>query len=367
MFTLLFISALVYCVRLTFFIVGQARRTDVSSLGIELPMVSVIVPARNEERNLERCLQALEESTYPRNRYEIIVVNDRSEDATESVLNSLVARYTNIKPLHRRDTEDHPNLKGKPGAIQHGIDHANGSLYLLTDADCKVHPQWIESLVAPFHDPLVSLVCGFTIIRLQRSFDILQDIEWLYTQTMARAGIQNGVPLGCFGNNMAIRASTYHELGGYESIPFSITEDLAILQAISSAGKTVHYLCVEQATVETLPCETLGEYFSQKHRWVRGGMALGTKALAFVVSGALYWIGLVASLLTHEWNWAAGFLTLRIAGDGLLITTSAARLRRWRVLPAVAPAIVILLLLELLLPFMTLSKRIVWKNQIFRQ
>jgi len=367
MLTLLILSALVYSVRLAFFLIGLLRNVPAATQLVSLPMVSVIVPARNEEHNLVRCLAALHASTYPHDLLEIIVVNDRSEDSTESVLNTLALKYPNVRPLHRSDNLDHPNLKGKPGALQHGIDHAKGTIYLLTDADCLVHPQWIETLVAPFSQPTVSLVCGFTVIRLRGLFDVIQDIEWLYTQSMARAGIQNGIPLGCFGNNMAIRASTYAELGGYETIPFSITEDLALLQAMHKAKKGIRYICEKEATVETLPCETVGEYLRQKHRWVRGGMALGIKAITFVATGAMYWAGLVVSIVTHDWLWTAGFLMMRIVGDGLLISSSIARLSRWRVLPAVAPAILSLLLLELLLPFMSLNKRIVWKNQIFRQ
>ncbi len=367
MFTLLLLSVIVYTTRLTFFLVGQLR-TSVDAVGqLSYPMVSVIVPARNEETNLERCIAALSASEYPADCFEIIVVNDRSEDLTESVLDELAVRYPMVKPLHRRDTLDHPNLKGKPGALQHGIDCANGDVLMLTDADCLVHPKWILHMAQPFGDPTVSLVCGFTVIRLQRLFDKLQDIEWLYTQTMARAGIQNGIPLGCFGNNMAIRATTFQELGGYETIPFSITEDLALLQATHKAGKEIRYLCSKEVTVETLPCETLGEYLRQKHRWVRGGMALGAKAVTFVTTGAIYWIGLICSIAMHQWYWVGGFVLLRVVGDGLLVTTSIVRMKRWHVLPAVTPAILALLLLELLLPFMTLRKRIVWKNQVFRQ
>ncbi|MCX6139850.1 MAG: glycosyltransferase [Candidatus Kapabacteria bacterium] len=367
MLTLLCIAVLVYTLRLAFFLVGQGRNIPSTESRDSVPFVSVIVPARNEEDNLVRCVEALCASNYPQGRLEIIVVNDRSEDGTEAELDALSQRFSLLTPLHRRDTLDHPNLKGKPGALQHGIDHAKGEVLVLTDADCLVHPDWIRSMSNPFQDPSVAMVCGFTVIRIRRLFDVLQDIEWIYTQTMARAGIQNGIPLGCFGNNMAIRTSSFNALGGYESIPFSITEDLALLQAMTTAGMGIRYLCSPEVAVETLPCITLGEYLAQKHRWVRGGMALGFKAATFVATSAVYWIGLIASIATHQWYWVAGFLSLRVAGDGLLLTTSITRLQRWRVLPAVAPSILALLLLELLLPFMTLRKRIVWKNQIFRQ
>nr|MBP6510203.1 glycosyltransferase [Candidatus Kapabacteria bacterium] len=165
MFTLLVISTTIYAARLAFFLIGQARPTPQRVVSTEVPFVSVIVPARNEEANLERCLTALSASDYPADRFEIIVVNDRSDDATEQVLEDLAAKLPKVRPLHRRDTLDHPNLKGKPGALQHGIDHATGSVYVLTDADCLVHREWLRTMVAPFADETVSLVCGFTVIR----------------------------------------------------------------------------------------------------------------------------------------------------------------------------------------------------------
>lgn len=360
-------AAVIYSVRLAFFLVGQVRRPATPSASTTTPMVSVVVPARNEEANLARCLHALAASDYPSDRFEIIVVNDRSEDATERVLEDLARDLSMVRPLHRRDTLDHPNLKGKPGALQHGFDHATGEILVLTDADCAVHPQWLQTMVSPFADASVAMVNGFTLIEVHTAFHALQDVEWLYTQTMARAGIQNGVPLGCFGNNMAIRRSVYEAVGGYEAITFSITEDLALLQALTDRGHGVRYLCEPSATVITLPCPTVGDYLRQKHRWVRGGMALGMKAVAFVASGATYWIGLVASIATGSWAWVLAFVLLRVVGDGLLIATSIQRLGHHRRSLAVAPSVLVLLVLELLLPFMTLRKRVVWKNQIFRQ
>ncbi len=367
MITFVTAALAVYTLRLVFFLFGQLRHSVAVFSKDSTPTVSVIVPARNEEHTIERCLRALLASDYPADKLEIIVVNDRSTDGTEEVLNRLSATDGRVRALHRRNTLDHPNLKGKPGALQHGIDVATGDVLLLTDADCSVDKQWVRTLAQRFDDEAVGMVCGFTVIRTETLFDAVQDVEWLYTQTMARAGIRNGIPLGCFGNNMALRRRAYEAVGGYSAIPFSITEDLAILQVFTEAGWKVQYICDPSAVVETLPCDSLGEYLRQKHRWVRGGMALGSKAAVFVLTGAFYWVGICASILSGWWAVAALFLLLRILGDGLMIGTTIRRLGRWNRLAAVAPSIVLLLGLELLLPVMALRKTIVWKNQVFRQ
>lgn len=356
----------IYALRLVYFFVGQARSGGVQSPIVSTPTVSVLIPARNEEATISRCIASVQTALGGLPTAEIIIVNDRSTDTTGSVIDSLAAADTRIRPLHRTAVSAERNLQGKPGALQCGIDHASGEIILLTDADCTVDATWVDAMCAPFADPSIGMVCGFTTIRRDGAFATIQDVEWLYTHTMARAGLNNRTPLGCFGNNMALRRSAMVEIGGYRSIPFSLTEDLALLQAMSAAGYGIRYLCNQHATVETLPCTTFGEYVKQKHRWVRGGIALGWKAVAFVVSSASVWLGIVLAIATSAWIWVAILAALRIVGDGVLIAISALTLRKRDILPAIGPSLLVLLGLELILPFLTLRRDVVWKGQTFR-
>jgi hypothetical protein len=99
---------------------------------------------------------------------------------------------------------------------------------------------------------------------------------------------------------------------------------------------------------------------------VQGGLGLGWRGYLFAGTSALYWFGLVTSIASSSPLWLTLFLALRIIGDGSLILASAARLRRFYLLWAIAPSLLLLLLLELILPILAVQKRVVWKGQTFR-
>ncbi|MBU3679038.1 MAG: glycosyltransferase [Candidatus Kapabacteria bacterium] len=363
---LLFSAALVYLVRLAYFWRGQWRSGRALPLYNEsVPRVTVVVPARNEERLIASCIESLVASDYPSSHLEIIVVNDRSTDATAKIIDELARLHTCVRALHRQEADARENLRGKPGALQFGIDHASGEIILITDADCSVHPLWVRTMVAPFTDPSVEMTAGLTVVRPSSTFARIQDIEWVYTSSMAQAANSNGHPLGCFGNNIAIRSSAFAELGGYRGIPFSVTEDLALMQAIHGRHGSIVFLCEPTGQVVTEPCSTVSDYLRQKQRWVQGGLGLGWRGFTFIGSSVVYWVGLVSSIVMGSLPWTALFLALRLVGDGVLITTTAIRMRRWYLLWMGAPVLILLLLLELMLPLLAMQRRVVWKGQTF--
>lgn len=324
------------------------------------------MPARNEEFNIERCLRSLAASDYPSELLQIIVVNDRSTDDTLGVLHRIATEMPALLVLSKSEGDSVGNLKGKPGALQFGFDRATGDVLLMTDADCEVHPKWIRALAAPHVDERVGLSLGFTTIKARTFLENVQDVEWVCSQAMARGGVGNGVTLGCFGNNMGVRRSAYEGLGGYAKIEFSITEDLALLEAVYNAGWSVKYLCEPEATVETLPCATMLEYVRQRHRWARGGLQLGRKAAFFVFTGILLWSALGLSMITGHWSAFFALFTLRIAGDFGMLALAAERIRRRSLYRFAVPAFCLILITEISLPFIVLKKRIVWKDQVFR-
>lgn len=361
----LLVCAGIYALRLLYFVTGFARggRSKPSS---DAPLrVSVIVPARNEAANLERCITALAALDYPADMLEIIVVNDRSTDATGPLLDEMAARYHMITVLHRTDADVHANLRGKPGALQAGADRATGDVLLMTDADCAVEPTWVRTMVAPFAQDGADMVCSTTSVEPTGAFARLQDVEWAYSHAMARGSLHNGIPLGCYGNNIAIRRTTFEAIGGYRTIGFSVTEDLALLQTVCRRNGTVVYLCQHDASVTTLPCDTAGEYLRQRQRWARGGTALGAKATAFVVTSLALWIGMVLAAVTGTWMWFIGLAGMRIVGDAALVVWSLARLHRPSTMPWVLPSIIVLMVTELVVPFLLLQRNVVWKGQRF--
>lgn len=363
-------AILVFGLRTILFCIGSARERKKAlpaTTSDFMPFVSVIVPARNEEENIRTCIESIAASSYPADKFEIIAVNDRSDDNTGEILLSLAKKIQNLK-IHTV-TEDNliPNLQGKPGAIQSGINLSVGEIILMTDADCTVPQKWIETHVRGYLDKNVGLIASFTNIKGTRIFDKLQASEWVYMHTMGSAGIGLNQPLGCYGNNLSVRKSDYKKLGGYQHIKFSVTEDLALLLAVINSGRKVRYVPNYDSAVETIACRTFGEYLHQKHRWAIGGLNLGLKGALFVITSLALWAGIIISLVQSDFLWTSLIVLSRIIGDYCLMLPSFIVLKKHELHRWVLPAVIFFILMEAVVPFLILKPSIKWKGQIFKK
>ncbi|RPI67060.1 MAG: glycosyltransferase, partial [Ignavibacteriae bacterium] len=109
---LLAVFAATYVARIAFFFRGFYRERGRWQSNTAVPTVTVLVPARNEAENIERCVHSLMMVDYPADKLEVIIVDDRSSDATPEILDNLAARHTILKVLHRNPQEVDPNLRG---------------------------------------------------------------------------------------------------------------------------------------------------------------------------------------------------------------------------------------------------------------
>jgi cellulose synthase/poly-beta-1,6-N-acetylglucosamine synthase-like glycosyltransferase len=347
--------------------VGRQLPTPLSGSEALLPTVSVVVPARNEEGTIERCVRSLMATMYPANRFEVIVVNDRSTDGTGEVLQRLQGEFAALRVHNTIETHDNTNLQGKTRALHQGIEHSDGDVVMMTDADCVVQPTWVRHVAELFVHPDVALVPSFTVIQAHTVFARMQGLEWVFNHTMASAGIGLGQPLGCFGNNLSVRRSVYDAFGGYARIPFSVTEDLAMLQAVARLpNQQIRYVCDEQTRVETLPCPTLSAFVKQHRRWVLGGRALGWRATVFVALASAVWAGLLVASLAQAWWLVATILLVRMLCDVMVVLPSLYRLNMVGLVWWFPFALPFFLLVELITPFFLLKPSVEWKGQILR-
>jgi 1,2-diacylglycerol 3-beta-glucosyltransferase len=363
---ILVMAVVFYGSRTILFMVGAMRERAyaVPEHTDDHPMISVIVPARNEESVIERCIRSIMSVHYPREAFELIIVNDQSDDATVSIVEALQQEFPTIRLLH---TEHLPmpslSLRGKPRALHIGIMQAQGELLMMTDADCTVEPEWLTTAAKVFADPHIGMMPSFTVINQPDIFARLQGLMWVFNHTMASAGIGLRQPLGCFGNNITLRAQVYQEIGGYPAIPFSVTEDLALLQTVAQTSWEIRYVCDHRLKVTTNPCMTLGEFLKQQHRWATGGKALGWRATIFVLSSTALWLGIAMSLFCGEWVLAVGLVAFRWLCDTMVYYPSLIELRmtylqRWSYI-----ATPLFLLLELISPLFLLRSGVTWKGR----
>ncbi len=235
----------------------------------ELPDVTVIIAARDEEGSILSCLESLDKMDYPAGKLEIIIVDDGSKDSTEKITGSFISGKEKFKMITSPAASG--NLKGKTNALAAAVMAAKGSIIITTDADCTVPKSWVKTIVSYYKED-IGAVCGFTKQYAGDWFSGMQSIDLTYLLTIASGTININKPVSCIGNNMSFRKSAYLQAGGYENLPFSVTEDFLLLNAIHklTAYKIIFPIDAE-SLVETKPCKNLRELYRQKKRWAVGG------------------------------------------------------------------------------------------------
>ncbi len=222
MFEIIFLIALSgYFIQSVIFIIGIKKKFP-KIKEEDFPKASVIVAARNEEENIVRCLESLDKLIYPENKLEIIIVDDNSTDKTGELIDNFISGKTRFKKIVTK--KEIGRLKGKTNALANAIEISTGDIIITTDADCSVHPKWAYT-TASFYKEDVAIVNGFTSQISNNNFSGMQSIDFIYLLIIAAGTVNLGKPISCIGNNMSYRKNAYLEVGGYENLPFSVTED----------------------------------------------------------------------------------------------------------------------------------------------
>ncbi len=252
---------------------------------------TVIVAARNEEKNILRCMKSLDKLIYSEGKLEIIIVDDRSDDNTGSIIDNFIKDKPNFKKIISK--KEKGKLKGKTNALASGIEAAKGEIILTTDADCVVPPTWALKTASYYKDN-VAMVNGFTTQIADSNFSGMQSIDFIYLLMIASSTINLNKPISCIGNNMSYLKKAYLDVGGYEALPFSVTEDFNLLMAISKLGKyKIIYPLDKETLVTSLPCETLKELYRQKKRWAVGGLGVPLSGFMILINGYLTYLGML--------------------------------------------------------------------------
>jgi cellulose synthase/poly-beta-1,6-N-acetylglucosamine synthase-like glycosyltransferase len=194
----------------------------------ELPKVSVILPARNEEKYISKCLDSLIEQDYP--NFEIIVINDSSDDRTWDIIQKYAISYQAIKPLNAGPKPD--SWAGKNWACYQGYLKANGNLFLFTDAD-TVHCSSMMSLATAHL--LNQKLDAITVIPKLICKDFWTKITlpmlstFLHTRFSALRVNSPKIKTGYFfGSFYIISRTTYESIGTHQSIRHELVEDGAL-------------------------------------------------------------------------------------------------------------------------------------------
>jgi cellulose synthase/poly-beta-1,6-N-acetylglucosamine synthase-like glycosyltransferase len=270
MFEIIFLVGLsLYFIELIVFTIGGGKKYK-KVADDKLLSVSIVVAARNEEKNILDCLESLNNIIYPENKLEIIIVDDNSTDSTGQIIDAFIQDKPKFKKIVPKSSIG--SLKGKTNALANAIKISTGELVFTTDADCSVPPKWVKTLASYYQDD-VGFAGGYTTIKEHNPFTGMQALDSVYLLTVAAGSINLNKPLSCIGNNMSYRKSAYNEVGGYENLPFSVTEDFNLLMALHKLKKhKVIYPLDEDALVTSKACPDWKSLYWQRKRWGVGGI-----------------------------------------------------------------------------------------------
>ncbi len=312
--------------------IGAARKQS-SRMDYE-PVVSVIVPARNEEENIGNCLQSLCRIDYPTRKLQIIVVDDNSEDKTASVVREYCTSEKNVSLL-TLSSDDHSG-PGKISALACGYKYAEGEIIFQTDADCEVSEGWIKNMLTVFGGN-VGIVGGMILPQpppeKKTCFIDVQTLDLMYLLGVGAGANALGIPLSCFGNNLAIRRKAYDAVGGYESVPFTFTEDFAIFQAIARAGWNTGFALTEFSLVYSRPPRVFSEFINQRLRWAVGGIKLAGKGGVLLIAAFVFHLAIpIAVIIEANAMVVVSSVAAAAVADLMLLTNLAKRVGKMPVL-----------------------------------
>ncbi|RAI90135.1 glycosyltransferase [Algoriphagus yeomjeoni] len=263
------IQFVVLLIRMRFFWKNHAKDTD-----FDLPLVSVLVAARNEEVDLPDLLCSLEKLDYPSDRIQFLFADDQSSDSTPEILGNWCGKQPNrtfltIAPLQTGLY----NQNGKANALAILGEKAIGEYYFFTDADCEVNPNWIREGVSCFGET-IGLVIGITKVKAKSLLEKFQEIDWWLTLGFVKVATDLGVQTTGLGNNMAISKEAYGRSGGFKNLPFCLTEDLEISRAIQQSGFKIAHQVSPRMLAITKPEINFSALLEQRKRWMSGVMTL---------------------------------------------------------------------------------------------
>lgn len=242
------------------------------------PLISVIIPVRNEESSIGNLLSTLATQEYP--NFEVIIVNDDSEDETLQAVSQ--HQLKNLIIIHNPG-------KGKKWAISAGVRAARGSIIVTTDADCTVSTQWLHEMRRPFrHNDVMLAFGGVRMAGAYSFFDALQSIEFSSLIGVGASSAALGMPTMCNGANLAFRKKVFQQVKGYEgNLGVPSGDDEFLLRKIHQkypAG--IQFVHSPEAVVSTAPQPDMKAFFNQRIRWAskwRDNTSVTARALAALV------------------------------------------------------------------------------------
>lgn len=317
-------AGIIYGVTLLLFRLGLNHPTRPAAK--ELPFVSVVIAVKNEEHNLPNLLECLQAQTYLRERWELIIVDDNSTDQTRSILQAQIKNIPNLKIYSV--VGNSALLRYKKAALAAGIYNAGGEIIVTTDADCRMGPRWLASMVSYFQED-VGIVVGFSGIQAQQDFFTRwQALDYLLLMAAAQGATNLGMAWACSGQNWAFRKILFERVGGYQRLRERVGgDDSLFMQLIRRKTRAKAVFASEpDAWVTTQPVDRIGNFLRQRIRWAAEANYMHRlNPLFFAIILATFLVNLLPLIFCCLWlgglnlgGWALGMILFKFGVEFVL-------------------------------------------------
>ena len=234
------------------------------------PLVSIIISAHNEEKHINSLLNSLINQSYNQKLYEIILIDDRSNDNTSKLISNFVNK--NIKLIKINDTPI--GWSHKKWALNSGINKAEGEIILQTDADCIPNQYWIETMVNAFTEKNVGFVCGPSPLYSKNKIEYILQLENNAQDAISASGLENNIILSCTGRNLGFLKKKFMDINGYENIEHleSGDDDLLMHKMNKHTKYKLKFILDENASVYSYPPNSINQFIKQRLRFASKGI-----------------------------------------------------------------------------------------------
>jgi cellulose synthase/poly-beta-1,6-N-acetylglucosamine synthase-like glycosyltransferase len=229
-------------------------------------LISIVIAARNEENRIIPCLESLKLLNYPKDKFEIIFVDDHSSDNTAKLIGSYCKENQNWKIIQL--DEKSRQLRGKRNALQNGISVAKGEIIFTTDADCIVPADWLAAMSGYFTSG-VTMVLGYSpLIPEKKIYFRLLQFDNLFSAIASAATAKLGYPFTSVGRNLGYRKDAYENVGGFLSLKkYKSGDDIHLTGKFRYIDDgTIDYCVAAETFVKTQIPSTALEVFQQQIR-----------------------------------------------------------------------------------------------------
>jgi poly-beta-1,6-N-acetyl-D-glucosamine synthase len=325
--------------------------------------ISIIVPFRNEEKNISVLVDSISNQSLNKNLFELILVNDHSTDNSWqlAILNSSAKKNMRCVNLSGK--------QGKKNAIAYGIEHSKGTLIITTDADCAHHPKWIETIYSFYTINKPKMIIGPVMMVGSGFFENFQKIDFLSLISSGAGACGINRPIMCNGANLTFEKETYTEMLDPMNQMSASGDDIFLLHQIKSKypGK-VKFLKSEQAIVTTYAEKTIGSFLKQRIRWSSKSKYYSDKdtiitALAVLLMNFSILFSLLFSLADNYFLFLFILLfTIKSSADFILLYKTTIFFKKKKLLKYFIPAEMLNLFIIPLVAISGLVYKVRWKG-----